>query len=151
MSEAIDQAVLGTQLITALGGPAVVGGLLLGLLKRSMSKMDDTQSGKFENMASRFDTVANDMKAVIDSNRVQEIALTDIKTRLAVYELQSTQMARSIEEFRQMDKQLTLMQSKVDAAFRVIDDMKNRVDRSDNKSDRVDAELSGIREVLRAR
>lgn len=151
MSESVDQALFGTQLITALGGPAVVGGLLLGLLRRSMSKMDDNQAGKFENMAGRFDIVASEMKEVIESTKTQEMTLNDIKTRLAVHELQAAQMARAIEEFRQMDKQLTLMQSKVDAAFRVIDDMKNRVDRSDNKSDRVDAELAGIREALRIR
>jgi len=102
-------------------------------------------------MAGRFDVVADDMKQVIDSTKLQESALIDIKTRLAIYEIQSVSIMRAVEEFRQMDKSLTLMQSKVDAAFRIIDDMKNRVDRSDSKFDRLDSELSGIRETLRVR
>lgn len=139
-----------TNLITALGGPAVVGGLLMTLLRRSMNKMDSAQSTKFESMSGRFDVVASEMKTVSESNKSQELALADIKTRLAIYEVQSTQMSRALEEFRSMDKALTIMQSRVDASFRIIDDLKNRVDRLDGRIDRVDAEQSGIREALRA-
>lgn len=152
MSEAIDatgQAVAISQLVAALGGPAVVGGILLAILKKSLHKIDDDQTSKFDGMASRFDVVAKEMQEVIDSAKTLESTLSDIKTRIAVYEIQSSAMARAIEEFRAMDKNITLMQSKVDAAFRVIDDMRQRVDRADARSDRVEAELAGIREALR--
>lgn len=149
MSESIDQTALISQIVTALGGPAAVGAVLFQILRKSMAKIDTEQSTKFDAMASRFDVVAYEMKEVVDSSKLQETTLSDIKTRLAVYEIQSSAMARAIEEFRAMDKNITLMQSKVDAAFRVIDDMKQRVDRGDSRSDRVEAELAGIREALR--
>lgn len=147
---AMDAATFGTDLITALGGPAVVGGILLGILRKNLQKSETGHSERFENMAGRFDVVADEMKEIIQSNKSQESALAEIKTRIAIAEQQSLSMARAIEEFRTMDKTLTLMQSKVDAAFRIIDDMKGRTDRVDARIDRLDAELSGIREALRA-
>lgn len=150
MSSSLDTAAFGADLITALGGPAVVGGILLGILKKNLQKSESGHSEKFEHMSGRFDVVADEMKEIIESNKSQEAALAEIKTRIAIAEQQSLAMARAIEEFRQMDKSLTLMQSKVDAAFRIIDDMKGRTDRVDGRIDRLDAELSGIREALRA-
>lgn len=147
---AMDAATFGTDLITALGGPAVVGGILLGILRKNLQKSETGHSERFENMAGRFDVVADEMKEIIQSNKSQESALAEIKTRIAIAEQQSLSMARAIEEFRTMDKTLTLMQSKVDAAFRIIDDMKGRTDRVDSRIDRLDAELTGIREALRA-
>lgn len=145
---AADSALI-TGIITALGGPAAVGALLLALLKRSMAKIDVDQSSKFTTMAGRFDVVADEMKEVIESNKLQGAALADIRTRLAIYETQAQTMARAIEEFRQMDKQLTLMQSKVDAAFRNIDDTRARMDRIEGRFDRAESEIAVIRDTMR--
>jgi hypothetical protein len=151
MSQSLEATALGTDLITALGGPAVVGGILLGLLKRSLTKTESEHSERFENMAGKFDVVASEMKDIIESNKTQEAVLSEIKTKIAIAEQQSLNMARAIEDVRQMDKQLVLMQSKVEAAFRIIDDIRSRTDRLDGKIDRVDSDLSNVREILRSR
>lgn len=149
MTQSLETANVGAELITALGGPAVVGGILLGLLKRSLNKTENEHSERFESMASRFDIVANEMKSIIESNKIQESALAEIRTKIAIAEQQAIGMSRAIEDVRQMDKQLVLMQSKVEAAFRLIDDNRDKNNRLDLKVDRIDKDISNLRDLQR--
>lgn len=100
------------------------------VLKRAINKLDEDQSGKFDGMAAQFASVTRELQGVVQSTKKQEETLAEMKTKLAIHEVHSTQMQRAIEDFRALERDIIILQSRVDAAFRVIDEVKDNSHRA---------------------
>jgi len=105
--------------LTSIGAPGLMGALIILLIKRSIQKAEETNAQSFKNVIDQMTKIGS---AVADQGK----AIQEIQARQAIHDYHSELMQRAVDEGHDHERQLILINSKTDAALRLIDDLKDR-------------------------